>query len=189
MMNIPSVERSNILNKERKRKTVFTTEEDEIIFDFVDKFGSRRWERIESIIQTRTSRQCRERWNNFLSPTIVKKEWSFEEDRLLENLVSQYGKKWSKFVEYFPGRTNILIKNRFSLLMRHTKTGKRIQNQILNEKINITSIHIDVVGEVDFSDKTENITSVDEQLFNSSSENPAETDDIFSFDNFFWSFE
>jgi hypothetical protein len=188
-MNIPSVEGSNILKKERKRKTVFTTEEDKIIFDFVEKFGARRWERIESIIQTRTSRQCRERWNSFLSPAVVKKEGSYEEDRLLENLVSQYGKKWSKFVEYFPGKTNILIKNRFSLLMRHSKTGKKIQNQILDEKININPIHINVIEEVDFSDKTENSTSVDEQLFNSSSENPTEIDDIFSFDNFFWSFE
>jgi hypothetical protein len=100
-MNIHSVEGSNILLKERKRKIVFTTEEDKIIYDFVEKFGATRWERIENIIQTRTSRQCRERYNNFLSPTIVKKEWTSEEDRLLENLVFLYGKNGQNLLNIF----------------------------------------------------------------------------------------
>jgi hypothetical protein len=117
------------IKQERKRKTVFTKEEDQIILDFVDKFGSSRWERIENLISTRTSRQCRERWKNFLSPNIVHKEWTSDEDLLLENLVSQNGRKWSNFVQFFPGRTDVLIKNRYSMLMRHIKTGKRVPIQ------------------------------------------------------------
>jgi hypothetical protein len=126
---------TDLPTKERKRKVVFTKEEDQMILNFVETFGATRWERIENLIKTRTSRQCRERYKNFLSPAIIKKDWTSEEDSLLTELVSQNGKKWSKFAQYFPGRTDILIKNRFSLLMRHEKTGKRIHNHISLEPV------------------------------------------------------
>jgi hypothetical protein len=184
-MNILSVQITKNPHKERKRKTVFTPEEDKIILDFVEKYGATRWERIERIIQTRTSIQCRERYKNFLSPTVVKKEWSSEEDLLLETLVSQHGKKWSKLAEYFPGRTDILIKNRFSLLMRHVKTGKRTQNQFSAETIPLKHNQINEEEQVNSADYGNDMTTTDEPFFDFSFDNHAESNDIFSIDYFF----
>jgi hypothetical protein len=172
---------STIINKERKRKTVFTSDEDRLILDFVEKFGATRWERIEPFIKTRTSRQCRERYKNFLSPTVVKTEWTNDEDLLLENLVFQYGKKWSKLIEYFPGRTDVLIKNRFALLMRRNNSGKRVQNQNLFETVsfNNTTSNLEMT---DFSEKLEDDTTFNEPVFDFSFENPIDTENMFSFD-------
>jgi hypothetical protein len=173
------------LKQERKRKTVFTKEEDQIILDFVDKFGSTRWERIDNLIPTRTSRQCRERWKNFLSPHIVRKDWTSDEDLLLEKLVSQNGKKWSKFVNYFPGRTDVLIKNRYSLLARHIKTGKRIPNQFSNQNQNIImkdSFSFPISEPVE--EESIEINPIFDFTF-TDAENQIENNEFFSFDSFF----
>jgi hypothetical protein len=125
---------------ERKKRVLFTKEEDEIILNFVSVNGASRWERIEKIISTRTSRQCRERWKNFLSPSVQKGEWTNEEDALLESLVAQRGQKWSNFTEFFPGRTDVLIRNRYALLKRHFEkkrcsgqADKRMKKEVENE--------------------------------------------------------
>jgi hypothetical protein len=128
-MSIPFQETIN--QKPRKSKSVFTKEEDQQIIDFVEKFGAKRWERIELLIPNRTSRQCRERWKNSLSAELVNNPWTGEEDFLLEALVGRYGQKWSEIKEYFPGRTDVNIKNRFCLLQRHIKKGKRKPQQFI----------------------------------------------------------
>lgn len=128
----------------RKPRTVFSKEEDQMIRDFVSKNGAHNWNRIEKIIQTRTGRQCRERWKNFLSPSIFKREWSLEEDFRLKQLVALYGQRWSMFADFFPGRTDIIIRNRYSLLMRHMKKGMTINQCIQKapEPLNIVKEQI-----------------------------------------------
>jgi hypothetical protein len=37
---------------------------------------------------------------------------------LLEEYVAEHGKKWKLFEEFFPGRTEISIKNRYNVLLR-----------------------------------------------------------------------
>jgi hypothetical protein len=173
--------------QERKRKTVFTKEEDQIILDFVKQFGSTRWERIETLISTRTSRQCRERWKNFLSPNIIHKDWTTDEDLLLENLVSQQGRKSSKFVNYFPGRTDILIKNRYSLLMRHLKTGKRILTQVANPKQDTKTepfFSIPISDQI-AEESVEINTTFDFSFENFENENQIGNDEFFFFDVIF----
>jgi hypothetical protein len=114
---------------ERKKKVCFSKEEDEMIISYVEKYGATSWKKIEEVIPTRTRRQCRERWTNFLSPNISQKKWTLEEDLLLQNFVEQYGQKWSDFVSSFPGRTNILIRNRYHLIIRHKQKRKKIKYQ------------------------------------------------------------
>jgi hypothetical protein len=134
------------VQKARKIRAVFTKAEDKTIIDFVQQNGFLSFEGIESIIKTRTKKQCKERWKNVLSPFVVQKRWTSEEDDLLINLVKKYGNKWIQFTETFPGRTDVIIKNRYSLLMRHkNKATKSSQNiQILNNSdLKLTNISED----------------------------------------------
>lgn len=52
----------------KKRK--FTAEEDEILRNLVDVNGINNWKSISDQIVGRKPRECKERWENYLSPNI-----------------------------------------------------------------------------------------------------------------------
>jgi hypothetical protein len=112
---------------ERKKRIIFTKEEDEIILSFVEEFGSEKWNMIETRIKTRTSRQCRERWSTVLSLQNRNLSWTQEDDVLLEKLVEEQGQKWTSFLQYFPGKNAVMIKNRFSLIKRRNRKAGKVQ--------------------------------------------------------------
>ena len=69
--------------------------------------------------------QCRDRWTNYLSPTLNTFEWTSEEDSLLIEKVNQLGKKWVKISRFFNNRTDQMCKNRFNILERKKLCLKR----------------------------------------------------------------
>jgi hypothetical protein len=87
--------------------------EDEIIIDFAQRNGGKAWGGITEILPSRSAKQCRERWNNHLNPTINTEGWSGDEDRFILNFVKIYGTKWSQLAELIPSRTDNAIKNRW----------------------------------------------------------------------------
>lgn len=79
----------------------------------VKLFGESNWEKVSFFMKNRTVRQCRERWQNSLSPKVLKKDWTIEEDHLLLQKYYLYGPHW-KFIEpFFNGRTSYSLSNRF----------------------------------------------------------------------------
>ena len=73
-------------------------------------------------MQFRSGKQCRERYINQLDPSIKKTMWTYEEDATIMRLHSQYGKKWSKFMDQLPGRSDNAIKNRYHIISRDNYT-------------------------------------------------------------------
>lgn len=69
-------------------------------------------------MESRSGKQCRERYINQLDPRIKKSMWTFEEDAIIMRLHSQYGKKWSRFMDQLPGRSDNAIKNRYHIISR-----------------------------------------------------------------------
>ena len=100
------------------KKNKWTAEEDKLLRDAVAKHGSKNWGSIARHIPGRTGKQCRERWIFGLDPNVNKDTWSKEEDDKLIELQKQFGNKWSKFLQYLPGRSSSGCKNRWSLLNR-----------------------------------------------------------------------
>lgn len=105
--------------RRRRPRQRFTAREDEIMKWFVSTHGDTGWQRIVTYLPARTPRQCRERWKNYLSPKVSHAPWTPEEDDLLKQKVREYGQCWSKIVAFFPDRTDVIIKNRYTLLRRH----------------------------------------------------------------------
>ena len=103
------------------KRSHFTKEEDEKLKELVSMYGDDDWARISNEMNGRSTRQCRERWNNNLSPQIVKRKWTREEEAMLLNLVDKIGLKWKSMEQVFPGRTSISIKNRYNCLKRFNK--------------------------------------------------------------------
>jgi myb proto-oncogene protein len=67
-----------------------------------DKRGS--YLKVAKVVETKDSNRCREKWVNYLDPTIKNGNFSIEEDVKLRSLVEQHGpKNWSKLAKLLPG--------------------------------------------------------------------------------------
>ena len=80
-------------NRKRKPKVAFTEKEDQALLALVQQYGNKDWTSIAKYMDSRTPRQCRERYNLYLRPDVKNTPWTEEEDDLLIRLVAQYGSK------------------------------------------------------------------------------------------------
>jgi hypothetical protein len=101
-----------------KRK--FTREEDQVIRAMVSETDTPSWSVISRAMLGRTARQCRERWRHYLQPEISGEPWTAEEDQRLREQFEANGPKWSIIATKFRGRTEVNIKNRWSILKRRS---------------------------------------------------------------------
>jgi len=70
------------------------------------------WQKIaKDMGYTRSPKQCRERWHNFLDPKL-RVEWSDDEDSKLMSLFHQFGSQWANIAKQLRGRTGDRVKQR-----------------------------------------------------------------------------
>ena len=103
-------------------KGSWTTEEDETIVTFVRENGDKDWAKLALLLKGRTGKQCRERYRNHLDTSVKHTPWTAEEDEKLSQLHAQFGNAWTKIAEFFEGRTDNCIKNRWNSTIK-----KRLQ--------------------------------------------------------------
>lgn len=90
--------------------------------------GHKNWGQVAAHMPGRTSKQCRERWNNYLDPTLVHTPFSDAEDKVLLSLHSQHGNKWALIARHIPGRTENAVKLRFHALTKRTTSSSESNN-------------------------------------------------------------
>jgi hypothetical protein len=72
-------------SKMSNSKRPWTTEEDQLLMEAIQKYGTQRWPLIAQHVQRgRAGKQCRERWFNHLCPNVKKGDWTEEEDRIIQ---------------------------------------------------------------------------------------------------------
>ncbi|KAK8835168.1 hypothetical protein M9Y10_018339 [Tritrichomonas musculus] len=103
--------------KKKQPKKQFSFEEDKMLKKAVSDIGENNWDKVSKLIPNRTPRQCRDRWNKYLSPNISGLMWTDEEDQLLLSLINNFGNKWTKIASFFKGRSDINIRNRYKHLL------------------------------------------------------------------------
>jgi hypothetical protein len=92
---------------------MFSPTEDAFLLRLVGDDPSPQWEVIAEQMPDRTARQCRERWLNYLNPAIRVDPWTEAEDSLLIEKVNDLGHFWSTMTNFFNGRSESDIKNRW----------------------------------------------------------------------------
>jgi hypothetical protein len=117
-MDFAAIDGPSSDHKRTKRK--FTTEEDNLIRELVDQHGTKQWDVIARSLPERTSRQIRDRWKHYLAPGVSLRAWTLDEDRLLLHIRTQLGPQWSTIMRFFPGRTDVNLKNRWNRLQRRS---------------------------------------------------------------------
>jgi hypothetical protein len=120
-MDEPAHDLSLSASHSRHQKHPFSNDEDARLQELIGRLGDRNWSEIERLMPGRTSRQCRERWNLYLSPAISNTPWTLEEDLLLIRLSQLLGPKWTAITKNFPKRTPNNVKNRYKQFQRKTQ--------------------------------------------------------------------
>ncbi|WOK96942.1 hypothetical protein Cni_G05650 [Canna indica] len=107
------------------RKGPWTEQEDLQLVCFVGLFGDRRWDFIAKVSGlNRTGKSCRLRWVNYLHPGLKRGRITPQEERLILELHSRWGNRWSRIARRLPGRTDNEIKNYW-----RTHTRKKAQER------------------------------------------------------------
>lgn len=109
-------------------RNVFTPEEDEMLKQLVQIYGTNQWYLISLRMKGRDIRQCRERYIHYLDPKLNQTPWTKEEEELLIQKVNELGHKWKAMEKFFNNRTHVNIKNKWNKL-------ERIRNRVLNSNL------------------------------------------------------
>lgn len=116
---------NDFLDKFQMRQ-VWTTDEDNILMQRIEKHGNKSWTRVAQELNNlvhggrhiRQGKQCRERWFNHLNPDLKKGQWTLEEDVFILEQQRVIGNRWSDISKCLQGRNENSVKNRWKSLMK-----------------------------------------------------------------------
>ena len=112
------------------RRKRFTEAEDARLKALVKKDGIRNWEEIARRMPGRSSRQCRDRYNNYLFKEILHKPWTPEEDKIIIEKYQIFGPHWVKISQFLEARSGNNVKNRWhKYLFKSFTPQQENQNQ------------------------------------------------------------
>jgi hypothetical protein len=117
----------------------FSASDDEQLRAAVGLYGTNDWAAVSFVVPGKNERQCKERWFNYLSPSLCTDPWTPEEDSLLLEKHSEMGSTWVKIAQFFPHRTDAMVKNRFGRLERRASKQRRLQAKNNRQAVAIES--------------------------------------------------
>ena len=113
------------------RRGPWSQQEDGMLLNLVQGQGAHNWVRISQVIQSRSPKQCRERYHQNLKPNLKHDPISKDEGEIIERMVREMGKKWAEIARALPGRSDNAVKNWWNGGQnRRKRQGSRQNNEL-----------------------------------------------------------
>jgi len=129
---IDSYGHGDLCKKFDSKRIKFSQAEDNRLLEQVKIYGPKKWNTIAKALPGRTSRQCRDRFMNYLNGSLINGPWTPQEDEVLIQKFMECGPQWTIIKKSFVGRSSNNVKNRW-----YTHLSKRVtQNVEKTEHIN-----------------------------------------------------
>ena len=81
------------------------------------KYGKQQWARVASLLNRKSAKQCKARWNEWLDPSVKKVEWSREEEEKLLHLAKLMPAQWRTIGELLNGRSATQCQEHYERLL------------------------------------------------------------------------
>ncbi|KAM1307003.1 hypothetical protein PS2_009381 [Malus domestica] len=117
--------RAPCCDKANVKKGPWSPEEDAKLKEYIERYGTGgNWIALpQKVGLKRCGKSCRLRWLNYLRPNIKHGEFSDEEDKIICNLFTNIGSRWSIIAAQLPGRTDNDIKNYWNTKLKKKLMG------------------------------------------------------------------
>lgn len=133
---IPKLTVKEHVDAERYQRSVrsWSPSEDDQLRIAVSKYKGSviRWDLVAKEIPTRNMKQCRERWEFHLDPSIDRQPFTEMEDEVIIVQQRSLGNRWTIIADLLPGRTSSAVKNRWYTVLK--KLPARIRDEIVMKK-------------------------------------------------------
>jgi len=125
-----STQKANIFTiRKIKNQRKWTKEEDILLIQLAEKFNEKHWKEISKRFVKKNPLQCFSRYKR-IRPGIIKGSWKKEEDLKIIDLVTIYGKSWSKISKILGSRNGKQIRDRFiNVLDPEIRKGKFTEDE------------------------------------------------------------
>ncbi|CAJ2507989.1 Uu.00g091750.m01.CDS01 [Anthostomella pinea] len=104
-----------------QKRGPWSQHEDEVLMHLVHQQGPLNWVRISQQLNSRTPKQCRERYHQNLKPSLNHEPITPEEGLQIEFFVHQLGKRWAEIARKLNNRSDNAVKNWWNGSMNRRK--------------------------------------------------------------------
>ncbi|THX03683.1 hypothetical protein D6D13_07596 [Aureobasidium pullulans] len=109
------------------RRGNWTPQEDDLMLKLLATHAPCEWNRISDLVQTRSPKQCSERWTQHLRQDLDHSAFTRYECWAIQNLVAQYGTSWALIAQHLSHRSERKIKNWWYNLQQRQKSRAIVQ--------------------------------------------------------------